>query len=71
MSIPPINRSDEELNGLFTEACKAQTEDRFTDAIDNYLLLLKCFPEAPTLHYNLGLAYYSLEDYTGSLHEFD
>ncbi|MGB3225714.1 MAG: tetratricopeptide repeat protein, partial [Desulforhopalus sp.] len=70
MFIPPMSRSDEELNGLFTEACKAQTEDRFSDAIDNYLLLLKYFPQAPMLHYNLGLAYYSLEDFTSALNEF-
>ncbi|MFN2355244.1 MAG: tetratricopeptide repeat protein [Desulfopila sp.] len=70
MSNPPTNRSDEELNSLFTGACKAQTEDRFADAIDNYLLLLNYFPQAPMLHYNLGLAYYSLEDFTSALHEF-
>lgn len=70
MTTPPIDCSDEELNGLFTEACNAQTEDRFVDAVDNYLLLLKYFPQAPMLHYNLGLAYYSLEDYTSSLYEF-
>ncbi len=70
MPIPPMNPSDEELNSLFTEACNAQTEGRFADARGNYLLLLRYFPEAPMLHYNLGLAYYSLEDYTSSLHEF-
>jgi predicted TPR repeat methyltransferase len=70
MAVPPTTYSDEELNRLFTEACTAQTEDRFADAMGNYLLLLDYFPEAPMLHYNLGLAYYSLEDFTSALHEF-
>jgi predicted TPR repeat methyltransferase len=70
MSIPPTSHSDEELNDLFIEACKAQIEERFIDAKDNYLLLLRYFPQAPILHYNLGLAYYSLEDFTSALHEF-
>jgi predicted TPR repeat methyltransferase len=70
MSIPPTTHSDEELNRLFTEACNAQTEGRFTDAIERYLLLLGYFSDAPMLRYNLGLAYYSLDNFTSALHEF-
>lgn len=64
------SHSDEELNHLFTEACKAQTEGCYTVAVGNYLLLLEYFPEAAMLRYNLGLAYYSLEDFSGALQEF-
>ncbi|GAB6190908.1 class I SAM-dependent DNA methyltransferase [Desulfocastanea catecholica] len=70
MSIPPPTHSDEELNRLFTEACTAQTEGRLAEAMDNYLLLLEYFPEAAMLRYNLGLVYYSLEDFTAALAEF-
>jgi len=70
MSIPSTSHTDEELNRLFTEACNAQTEGRFIDAMEKYLLLLGYFPDAPMLRYNLGLAYYSLEDFTSALREF-
>jgi predicted TPR repeat methyltransferase len=70
MSIPPPTHSDEELNRLFTGACTAQTEGRLAEAMDNYLLLLKYFPEAAMLRYNLGLVYYSLENFTAALGEF-
>ena len=66
----PKSLSDEELNRLFTEACAAQTEEHFTDAMEKYLLLLEYFPEAPMLRYNLGLVYYSLENFTDGLREF-
>jgi len=70
MSIPPPTHSDEELNRLFTEACNAQAEGRLAEAMDNYLLLLQYFPDAAMLRYNLGLVYYSLENFTAALDEF-
>ncbi len=70
MHIPETNLSTEELNRLFSEACNAQTEGLFTEAIEKYLLLLDYFPEAPMLRYNLGLAYYGLDDFTSALLEF-
>lgn len=70
MSIPPANLSVEELNNLFIAACDAQTEERFTVAIEKYRLLLDYFPEAAVLHYNLGLVYYSLDNFTDALDEF-
>jgi predicted TPR repeat methyltransferase len=70
MPIPETSHSDEELNRFFAEACTAQTEGRFTDAIEKYLLLLDYFPDAPMLRYNLGLAYYSLDNFTSALGEF-
>ena len=70
MSISTTSPSDEELNCLFTEAFNAQTEGRYSDAMEKYLLLLEYFPEAAMLRYNLGLVYYSLENFTGALREF-
>ena len=70
MSIPPANHTVEELNKLFIEACDAQTEACFTVAMEKYRLLLDYFPEAAILHYNLGLVYFSLENYPAALGEF-
>jgi predicted TPR repeat methyltransferase len=70
MPIPPENHNVEELNKLFTEACDAQTEECFTVAMEKYRLLLDYFPEAAVLHYNLGLVYYSLENFPAALDEF-
>jgi len=70
MNISPRSRSDEELNLLFNKAGSAQSEGRFPDAMANYLLLLDYFPEAAVLRYNLGLVYYSLENFTAALSEF-
>ncbi|MGB3212937.1 MAG: tetratricopeptide repeat protein [Desulforhopalus sp.] len=70
MAIPQAKYSDEELNNLFTEACDAQTQERFADAMEKYLLLLEFFPEAAMVRYNLGLIYYSLDNFTAALGEF-
>ncbi len=70
MTTQPKNLSEEELNNLFAKACEAQVEERFAEAMKNYLLLLDYFPQAPMLRYNLGLVYYSLENFPGALQEF-
>jgi predicted TPR repeat methyltransferase len=70
MDISQQSREEDELNRLFAEACRAQTEERYVEAEKRYLLLLQTFPQAPLLHYNLGLVYYSLEDYSAALREF-
>ncbi len=70
MSTSEIPLSEEELNHLFTEACTAQTEGRYTDAMEKYLLLLEYFPEAPMLRYNVGLVYFSLKQYSQAMQEF-
>ena len=64
---PPGN---EELNRIFTEACKAQNEGQLSIAAEKYLLLLDSFPQAAMLHYNLGLVYFSLELFTKAIDEF-
>lgn len=70
METPPPCPSEKELSRLFTEACDAQLEGRFTHARERYLLLLQYFPQAAMLHYNLGLVYYSLENFGDALEEF-
>lgn len=70
MNTPPERLSEEALNSLFAEACTAQTEDRFAEARERYLLLLEYFPEAAIVHYNLGLVYYSLLEHKEALQEF-
>lgn len=70
MPIPHASRTNEDLNRLFTEAHRAQTEERFAEAADTYLLLLDHFPQAAMIRYNLGLVYFSLENFSGALNEF-
>ena len=70
MDTPPERLSEEALNTLFTEACTDQTEDRFAEARQKYLLLLEYFPEAAIVHYNLGLLYYNLANFEEALQEF-
>ncbi|SHO43196.1 tetratricopeptide repeat protein [Desulfopila aestuarii] len=70
MDISRESCQEDELNRLFAGACTAQTEGRFAEAEKGYLLLLQSFPDAPLLHYNLGLVYYSLEDFSKALREF-
>lgn len=70
MSVSPTKHTEEELNRLFTEACDAQTKECFSVAMEKYRLLLDYFPEAAVLHYNLGLVYFSLENFPAALDEF-
>jgi len=70
MDISRDQRTEEELNRLFAEACSTQAEGRFAEAEKSYLLLLQTFPGASVLHYNLGLVYYSLEDFSQARREF-
>jgi predicted TPR repeat methyltransferase len=70
MSITPPNLSAEALNLCFTEACRAQTEGRLEEAREQYLLLLGYLPESSLLHYNIGLVYYGLQDFSQALLEF-
>lgn len=62
--------TEEELNHIFAKACCAQADGRLVEAEGHYLRLLRFFPEAPVLRYNLGLVYYSRENYSQALGEF-
>jgi predicted TPR repeat methyltransferase len=70
MPHPQSRPTDQELQQLFDEACLAQAGGDFDDAKRKYLLLLGYFPRAAELHYNLGLVYYRLENYSAALDEF-
>lgn len=64
----PASISD--LNHRFTLACGAQTAGRLDEARELYLLLLHACPQAPLLHYNVGLVYYGLDDFHQALQSF-
>jgi len=66
----PRDLSAEDLHLAFTLACRAQTEGHLEEAREQYLLLLHYLPEASILHYNIGLVYYTLQDFSQALHEF-
>jgi predicted TPR repeat methyltransferase len=70
MSHPQSRPTDQELHRLFDEACLAQTGGDFVEAKKKYLLLLDYFPQAAELHYNLGLVYYRLKNFSAALDEF-
>jgi predicted TPR repeat methyltransferase len=70
MSHPESRPTDQELHRLFAEAYLAQTEEDFAEAEKKYLLLLGYFPRAAELHYNLGLVYYRLKNFSAALDEF-
>jgi predicted TPR repeat methyltransferase len=66
---PHLLTTDEQ-HLLFTAVCHAQTEGRFVEARDGYLLLLQYAPDAVPLHYNIGLVYYALGVFDQALQEF-
>jgi len=62
--------SADELHLSFAEACRAQTEGRLEEAREQYLAMLSYLPDSSLLHYNIGLVYYDLQDFTQALHAF-
>jgi predicted TPR repeat methyltransferase len=59
----PLQPSTEEMNRLFTEAGEYHRNGLLDAAGSSYLRLLEYFPEAPLLHFNLGLVYYEQGEY--------
>ena len=70
MPITPQDLSGVDLQLGFTEACRAQTEGRPEEARKQYLLLLRYLPQSSILHYNIGLVYYTLQDFSQALQAF-
>jgi hypothetical protein len=54
----PLQTSPDEFNQLFVKAVEDHQNGSLDLAQSGYLHLLDYFPEAPLLHYNLGLVYY-------------
>jgi len=50
--------TEEAFNNLFIKACRNQQSGSLDAAVSGYMELLESFPQAPVLHYNLGLVYY-------------
>ena len=66
---PPQQLSAEELENRFMQACTLQEEQHFKEALAIYNDLLAYIPDSPLLHFNMGLAYFDLEDFeTAHLH---
>lgn len=70
MPITPQDLSGADLHLYFTAACLAQTEGHLEEARTQYLMLLRYLPQYSILHYNIGLVYYSLQDFDQALEEF-
>jgi predicted TPR repeat methyltransferase len=70
MPSTPQSPSAEALHLSFSKAHCAQTEGRLEEARGHYLLLLGYLPDSPLLHYNIGLVYYGLQDFSQALQAF-
>lgn len=53
----------DEFNALFLEACEDHQNQNYPAAQKGYVQLLSYFPEAPILHYNLGLLFFEIKEY--------
>ncbi|PHR27023.1 MAG: hypothetical protein COA36_10420 [Desulfotalea sp.] len=62
--------SPEEFNALFCKACDAHQEQNYAKAKSGYQTLISYFPEAPILHYNLGLLLFETKEYVGAVESF-
>ncbi len=67
---PPSCPSADDLRRVFALACSAQTDGRLHEARECYQGLLLHLPNSPLLHYNLGLVFYTLEEFDQALREF-
>lgn len=63
MQKPSQPSSTEEMNQLFIKAGENHQNGMLDAAGSGYLRLLEYFPEAPLLHFNLGLVYYEQGEY--------
>lgn len=54
----------EELKKLFTHACNLQEAGKLNDALLVYDRLRAIIPGSPLLHFNCGLAFFDLENYS-------
>jgi predicted TPR repeat methyltransferase len=68
--IQPSQPSNEELNQLFVKASEDHRNGLLDSAGSGYLRLLDYFPEAPLLHFNLGLVYYEQGEYENGRDSF-
>ncbi len=60
----------EEFNALFVQACEDHQNSKYREAFEGYQKLISHFPEAPILHYNLGLLLFELEEYGEAVESF-
>ena len=60
----------EECNALFCKACEDHQNGNYPAAQTGYLQLIEYFPEAPILHYNLGLLLFEIKEYSKAVASF-
>lgn len=60
----------EELNEIFATACDHHQRGLLDQAKNGYEQLLRMFPEAPVLHYNLGLVHFEQENFHRAMEVF-
>ncbi|MFT5697553.1 MAG: putative TPR repeat methyltransferase [Desulforhopalus sp.] len=60
----------EEFNALFCKACDDHQNQNYSAAQKGYAELIGYFPEAPILHYNLGLLLFEIKEYNKAVDSF-
>jgi len=63
--------SPEEFNALFVQACEDHQNQNYQEALDGYSTLIGYFPDAPILHYNLGLLLFEVQQYDRAVESFE
>ena len=58
-----IQLSADELQLMFVQACELQDKAHLQEALSIYRELLQFIPQSSMIHYNMGLAYFDLEDF--------
>ena len=66
----PAVISSADLHEMFAAACRNQQNGDLASARDGYLLLLTYLPDSALVHYNLGLVYYTRQEFDQALPEF-
>lgn len=60
----------QELEDLFTHACHLHENKMQQEALGSYKQLLHILPDSPLLHFNCGLAYFELEQFSDAEHHY-
>ena len=63
--------SADELNLMFVKACELQEETHLQEALSVYSELLQFIPQSSMIHFNMGLAYFDLEDFEAAAEHYN
>lgn len=56
---------------MFVKACELQEKDHFRKALSVYSELLQFIPKSSMIHFNMGLAYFDLEDFEAAAEHYN